>query len=349
VECAWKGLRLRFATGRSGVRLLVVAMLAALLLTGVARADDVFVDVAINGHLREGGALVYGDRSYVRLSDVAEILGGRYVYDRDLNVAFVLTGVYRNLVVDRLTALNPELEAYNPIAAIAVGRGIQYGVPGPHLSVNFTPSGVVTGFAVLYTDRSIAHRPWFDQPDARLEEFPGIGWAYSQHLYLVDPDLIELGGETQVAFNGRRLSLPTDAFRWVGDDLYVRLRDLAQASGGGVGWDPGTRLATAKVVAGADLTLRTLRSLNERAIAYYERAPNFDAQVGYPVEPAGPGIRFGLDGEGRVTAFGVGFPESSGPWFPWFDQQDGAAVELAWVGRGYSQHIYVQERSAISE
>ncbi len=322
---------------------LLAATLAAALSWGAVHADGVYVDVAINGQLIEEGALVVGDRTYVRVSDVADVLGGRYIYDSDLKVAFVLTGVYQNLVADRLAARNPELEAYNPIAPIASHLGIRYGVPGPHLSIGFTPSGIVTAFEVLYTAGAVPHQPWFDQQNAVLEEIPGIGWAFSQHLHLIDPELITVGGHTKIAFNGEALEVSVDAIMWVGNELYVRLRDLAAASGGGVGWDTAARLATAKVVAGRDLTFDHLVALNERMAGHYVVASDFDPDYGYRAAPPGPGIEVGLDFANRVVVFGVNFPEDAGPWFPWYDQPNSAAADIPGFGRGYSQHIFVNE------
>lgn len=318
-------------------------MLAAALSWGAAFAEDVYVDVAINGRLLESGALVIGDRTYVRVSDVADVLGGRLIYDRDLNVAFVLTGAYQNLVADQLAQMNPDIEIYNPISPIASHFGIRFGVPGPHLTIGFTPSGIASAFEVLYTGGSVPHQPWFDQRSPVLEEFPGIGWAYSQHMHVIDPDLIAIGGATVIAFNGEALDLPADAVVWVGRELYVRLRDLARASGGGVGWNAEARLATAKVVAGKDLTYERLLALNEQMGDHYVVGSEFDPRVGYRAMPGGPGIVVGLDMAGRIVAFGANFPEDAGPWFPWYDQPHSAAVEIPGFGRGYSQHIFVQD------
>lgn len=350
MQYAFRGSVLRRAVLGSRARwLVIVTAVAAVLSLGAAHAEDVYVDVAINGRHVESGALVHGDRTYVKLSDVAGVLDGRYIYDSDLKVAFVLTGRYQNLVADRLAAINPAIEAYNPISPIVTHMGIHYGVPGPHLTIAFTPSGIVSAFEVLYTDDSILHQPWFDQEDGLLDEFPGFGFAYSQHVYVLDPKLIELGGHTTVAFNGRALDLATDAFLWVDNELYVRLRDLAAASGGGVGWDTAARLATAKVVAGADLTHETLGALNGSVAEYYAVSSTFDPAVGYRSMPDGPGITVGVEGDDRVAVFGANFPESNGPWFPWYDQPHGSAVDLPGFGRGYSQHIYLQEQGAIKD
>jgi len=317
--------------------------LAAVLSWSAARAADVYVDVGINGHFIEGGGLIVGDRTYVRLSDVADALGGRYIYDSDLNVAFVLTGNYLNLVADRLAEINPAVQAYTPISPIIAHLGILHGLPGPHLTVAYTPSGIVSSIVVAYTSDSVAYHAWFDQP-AGPEFIPGMGLAYTQHIHVIDSELVELGGDTVVAFNGEALKLPADALVWVDGELYARLRDLAQASGGGVGWNVEARLATAKVVPGKELTFELLLALNEGLGGHYSVNEEFDHSGGHRVTPGGPAIEIDLDGAHRVIAFGANFPEASTPWFPWYDQTHGAAVEIFGFGRGYSQHIFVQER-----
>src|SRR5690606_10216091 len=72
----------------------LVSMLVVALAAGAALAQDTYVDVVINGQLLAGGGLIYGDRAYVDLRDVARVLGGRFVYDAQLNVAFIQTGRY---------------------------------------------------------------------------------------------------------------------------------------------------------------------------------------------------------------------------------------------------------------
>lgn len=316
--------------------------LAAALSWGAAHAEDVFVDVAINGYTIEKGGLVVGDRTYVRLSDVADVLDGRYIYDSDLNVAFVLTGGYLNLVADRLAEINPDIESYNPISPIVSHMGIRFGVPGPHLTIGFTPSGIASAFEVIYGAGSVPHQPWFAQRSPVMEDIPGIGMSFTQHLHVIDPELIALRDEPVVAFNGEALNLPGDALLWVGNELYARLRDLAAASGGGVGWNLGARLATAKVVPGKDLTYERLLALNEGMADHYV-IREFDANMGYRAMPGGPAIVVGLDMAHRVVAFGANFPEDAGPWFPWYDQPNSAAVEIPGFGRGYSQHIFVRD------
>ena len=335
---------------RGGVQQHVAGVLVAaalvLAVTGATLASEVFVDVVINGTLLEGGALVYGDRTYVALEDVAAVLGGRFVYDLDIKTAFVLTGRYLSLMADELVALNPDLDAYSPIGRFVEHRGIPYGMEQPHLTVTFLPAGLVTAFARIFVDEGVTHAPWFDQSPGRFERFIA-GDGYSQHLFVIDPSLVEAGGETRVAFNGRALNVGTDALYWLGDRLYVRLRDLAEASGGGVGWDVAARVATAKIVPGADLTWDTLVSFNVRTARYYDENPPFVPALGYRRTTGGEGLIVAVDGSQRLTAIGTLFREGVTPWFPWFDQVYGAAAEFPGFGRAYSQHIYLVDKEEI--
>src|SRR5690606_34841064 len=85
---------------------LVGALLASLLVAEGALAEEVYVDVVINGRRLYQAGLVYGDRTYVRIADVAQVLDGELIYDPDLKVAFVNTGRYRSLNWRNLIQLN---------------------------------------------------------------------------------------------------------------------------------------------------------------------------------------------------------------------------------------------------
>mgnify|MGYP001228062617 CR=1 FL=1 len=307
---------------------------------GVSSAEDVYVDVTINGVHLEKGALVLGDRSYVALEDVARVLGGRFLYDADLNTAFVLTGRYVSLVADELMALNPAIGGYGPIGPFVTGRGIPFGLAQPHITVSFAPGGLATAFVRIFVIDAIEHKPWFDQEPGRYERF-AAGDGYSQHLFVVDPGLIETGGPARVAFNGSALNLSSDALHWVGDVLYVRLRDLAEASGGGVGWDAQARRASAKIVPGADLTWKTLVAFNERTVGHYALEPGAPGEGGERHTVQGPGLTVGVDAGGRVSYVRSDFPAAVIPWFPWFDQTNGGYERSGSGEGGYSQHIYL--------
>lgn len=307
--------------------------------TSTDPADDVRVDVIINGERLEAGALVYDDRSFVRLEDVAEVLGGRYLYDDYLMVGFVLTGNYESLVADRLATLNPRIDGYQVIAPFVPGIGISFGLPVSHVTLSFVPSGLLSAFG-LQLDDEMEHRPWFDLADEQSIN-PLQGDGHSQHLWVVDPALLTADDSVRVAFNGKRLNLPPDAMLLREGDLYVRLRELAELTGGGVGWDMAQRIASAKILPGEELTLNTLRSLNTRSISYYEPISAFVPSLGYRFGPDGPGLIFGLDGRERVAVVGALFRAEGTPWFPWFDQPHGEAPDFPGVGKAYSQHIYL--------
>lgn len=313
---------------------------------GAAAADAVYVDVVINGEYLERAALVHGDRTFVNLRHVARVLNGRYIYDHDLRIGFVLTGNYLGLVADQLAFRNPPVDGYHPISRFMPGIGIHYGVPAPHLTLAFIPSGIVTAFNVIMTDPDVKHEPWFDQPTAQVEPFL-IGDGYSQHLWVIDRTLLIPDQAPKVAFNGKALNISRDSLHWQGEELFVQLRDLAAASGGGVGWDAENRVATARIVPGEELTWSNLGSLNMRTIRYYEQISPFVPSVGYRFGTDGPGLVIGLDGQERVATVSALFPAQSTPWFPWFDQPYGDAPEFPGYGRAYSQHIYLMQREAI--
>ena len=81
-------MRLKHLAAMIVVSLLVGALVA----TGVSA--EVYVDVVINGHRLYQAGLVRQDRTYVRLEEVASVLGGDMLYDPELRVAFVNTGRY---------------------------------------------------------------------------------------------------------------------------------------------------------------------------------------------------------------------------------------------------------------
>lgn len=297
-------MRLKRLPSTVVLSLVVVALLAA----GVSA--QVFVDVVINGHRLYQAGLVYQDRTYVRLDDVAAVLGGEMVYDPEIKVAFIHTGRYRALQWRRLVELNPELQAYQPMSPIAAREGVHYGIPGPHMTVLVSPAGVVTGVQLATPQERTDPLPWFDQAEPVALS---VGTGYTQTLYFVRPELIELGGATEIAFNGLPLRLAASAILWYEDELYVRLRDLAVASGGGVGWDPELRVASAKVVPGADLSYEKLAFLNAPVRPYYEPLADFVPDKGYPYGPAGPAVLLLLSDRQRgsetlVHAFEAALP-----------------------------------------
>lgn len=345
-------MRIRLTT--KGIVLSLLGAVLASLLTAVgAWAEEVYVDVVINGRRLYQAGLVHGDRTYVRLADVAGILDGRMIYDPDLKVAFLNTGRYRSLDWQSLTQLNPKLQGYQPMSPFVAGEGVHRGVPGPHLTVVTSPAGVVTGFELGLPESRTTYHPWFEQEEPAT--LPSGRTGYSQMVYVVHPDLIRLGGATAIALNGLPLRVAPSAILWYEDELYVRLRDLAIASGGGVGWDPKLRVASAKVVPGADLTFEKLVFLNPEIGTYYGRKSSFLPGLGYRYGAAGPAVVLALsdDGEEMITnrmitnAFEIVLPEDTTAWMPWFDQDEGNFDEIDDV-RAYTQRIYLVPPASIA-
>ncbi len=329
------------------VTALAGCLLLVLTLGSAALANDVRVDVVINGERLEDGAIVYGDRTYVHLEDVARLLDGRFVHDPDANVAFVLTGRYKSLMADTLAKLNPDLDGYTPIARFVSGRGIHYGMPMAHVTISFLPSGLAAAFSHVMTAGELKHEPWFDQTPGKFERF-FAGDGYSQHLYVVERSLIQVADETRVAFNGRALKVDPAEILVREGGVLVSLRALAEATGGGVGWDVAERLATAKIQPGDDLTWNTLASLNMRTIRFYDQQePVYVPSIGYRHVTPGQGLIVGTEEDERITVFGALFPAETTEWFPWFDQSHGEAPEFPDAGRAYSQHIYLVDKEQI--
>lgn len=320
----------------------LLGLLAALTLAVAAYAaqPDVYIDVVINGVRIDGGGLVVGDRTYVKLDDVASVLGGRVVRDEELNLVFVNTGNYANLTLEGLKALNPGLRAYGATSALVPAVGVRHGVQGPHIAVTTTPAGVVTGVVLVVPEGTGPYRAWYDQSAGSPVEIPGVGRAYTQQVFVVDRTLVRPSLSFELVFNGERLWVPETAFLWRGDDLYVRLRDLAEASGGGVGWDQQSRTASAKVVPGGELTPEKLAALNPNLQDFYRVRNSYVPGDGLELRPTGAGLAMGIDEAGAVTRFGATFPEGAG-WFSWYDQDEGAPLIVAGMGRIYTQRLVI--------
>ena len=338
------GANLAFIDRRRAVRSALVGILAALSLAVAVQAaqPDVFVDVVINGVRIEDGGLVVGDRTYVKLDDVAAVLGGKVVRDTQLNLIFLNTGRYANLTLEGLKALNPDLQAYSATSALVPAVGIRHGVQGPHIAVTTTPAGVVTGVVLVVPEGVGPYRPWYDQPAGSPVEVPGVGRAYTQQMFVIDRTLVRPSLAFELVFNGERLWVPETAFLWRGNDLYVRLRDLAEASGGGVGWNQQTRTASAKVVPGGELTPEKLVALNPNLQDFYKMRNSYVPGQGLEFRPAGAGLAVGLDETGAVTRFSAAFPEGAG-WFSWYDQDQGAPLIVTGLGRIYTQNLALTE------
>lgn len=327
---------------RFKIALLVTAvMITALVASALTvAAADAMVDIRLNGKLFPGAGLVLGDRTYVNLADVAESIGGRYTYDSDLNVAFVQSGAYLNLNHANLARINPKLRRHYSAAAPLSGiAGVEYTAPGPSLNVVTARSGEALAISFSVSADASGHYRWFDQA-AGAPIRTAAGNLYTQHLYVVDPAIVQGGQGTKVAFNGELLDLPADALIWHEGALYARLRELAQASGGGVGWDVATRTASAKIVPGSDLSFDKLVDYNDVVNRSYRINGDFTPGVGYYVGPRGPGIVFSYDQALRVVAFAAVYGEEV-EWNPWFDQSRGALEDFPGHGPSYTIHHYV--------
>lgn len=307
----------------------LVLVLALIQVAGVGLAQaplvvDAEIDVLLNGRLFPAGGVVEGDRTFVRLADVAESIGARYVYDAAIGVAFVQTGVHANLNWQRLTELNPKLnEGYTAITPRLGLPGVEYAASSiTHLGVVTSPAGEVLAFDFLLPAQIVGYFPWFDQEEGQTID-DGL---YTHHLYVVDPALLQSlasseSRDVHVVFNGVALDLPADALRWHGDDLYVKLRDIAAASGGGVGWNVETRTASAKIVPGDDLIGFKLMDLNGGMDDYFME-DGFVPGVGMYASLPGPGIYVTFGADWRVTSFIVGYDPRLVDWEPWFDQEE---------------------------
>lgn len=323
------------------VWLLALLMALALAHTAQAAKDDVSIDVVINGVRLEGRGLVEGDRTYVSLEEVAAVLGGSVVPDPELNLVFVNTGRYQHLTLDGLKALNPKARTYRPLSPLVPATGIRHGAAGPHLAVTATPAGIVTGVMLAVPAADGAHYPWYEQPKESPAELQEIGQVYTQQVFVVDRTLVRPSLATEIVFNGERLWVPEGALLWRGEELFVRLRDLAEASGGGVGWDPKARVASAKIVPGRELTPEKLAELNPKLAWHYEVRGSLLPGGGLEYRALGPGLAMGIDETGAVTRFGAAFAEDLG-WFPWFDQERGAPLTLLGLGRTYTQQLRLE-------
>lgn len=283
----------------------LLSMLLVLVANGslVEAASEVAVDIEVNGRFIPAGGVIERGRTFADLSAVAQALDGQLLYDPDLKVAFVQTGRYLNLTWQRLLALNESLsETYEPIAPFQQGEGVRYGTFHPHITVATAPAGVIAAFEILFSPEEAEQLPWFDRAEAKETEVDTGELRLTRRMFVVDPDLLTLGGNTTVAFNGVALDIPTDAILWRNDRLYIRLRNLASASGGGVGWDETRRLATAKIVPGLDLTFDKLVRFNPEMAGFYQKMDTYEPGFGYRMGTTHSVLSAIVDKEGLITS-----------------------------------------------
>lgn len=287
---------------------------------------DALIDVMINGVRLENRGVVYGDRTYVSLADVADIIGARYTYDPISNVAFLQTGNFLNLNLEGIRSLNPKFAEYydltEPLDDVA---GLQFVAPGSYLGALFSLTGELLAYNYLIPADLGGHFPWYEQPEGAPVDHPSLGEIYTQHLYVVDPALIRsssgsLEAVPLIAFNGNILDLDDDAIGWFDDELYVRMKDLAEASGGGVVWYGDMRLASAKIVPGLPFDFMRLLELND--LGHYEYLGYHDPRYGYYFGMQGPGIYFTGVSDMQIPAVVEIIPTDISEWQPWFDEED---------------------------
>lgn len=357
-------------------------------LIGTVRATEpvtsgIFVDVMINGKLFSKSGLIVADRTFVSVGVVAESVEGRVSIDPNRRIALISTGAYKNLLFDRLTALNPKVARlylpWQPIPDEDHSRKslTTYAAPGASLDLIVMPSGEVVGFKLRVRAEMFGHYAWFDQPADRPIKDDEFGHYYTQHLFIIDRSLIDRSflrtslfqknvyehdlayiedtdgqstsndrKNTRVAMNGKRLDIDEQGALWVGDDLYVPLRTVAENTGGGVGWDPVTRTASAKIGRGPNLTVERLMELNSSR-DHYRLVGTFVPGVGYYYDVPGPGITLTYDADGDIVSFSTLFDLGTTEWQRWFDQPKDRPEMFPTIGPRYSIHHYVMSHEDI--
>jgi len=106
----------------------------------------------------------------------------------------------------------------------------------------------------------------------------------------------------------------------------------------------------ASVTEGADptflpLTLAALTEANP-AIAGYQQLSEYVPNMGYHYGMMGPGLVLAVSADGDINAFELIFPAADGH-FPWFDQPEGAPMDMGPMGLVYTQHVYVVDPATL--
>ena len=105
------------------------------------------------------------------------------------------------------------------------------------------------------------------------------------------------------------------------------------------------------LVAFADVarTLEEVKALNRAvAEAYVPLHEEWVPQMGVHWGVPGPSVMLAVGADGVVAAYEIMVAEAAG-WFPWFDQPEGKPMIHPQLGRVYTQHIYVTDRSTVNE
>jgi hypothetical protein len=122
---------------------------------------------------------------------------------------------------DDFVAINPALERYEALHEEWVPMmGVHWGAPGPHVTLGVDDGGRVVLVEAVYPE-AIGWQPWFDQPEGEPMELAGFGMAYTQHIWIAEPDSVQPGEEP------RMVPLTLDALTAVNPALaqYQRLSD----------------------------------------------------------------------------------------------------------------------------
>lgn len=132
----------------------------------------------------------HNGKVYIPLRPAVELLGGTVEWHEEAYTAKArLTP--GPLTWEQLKALNPKLAAYKALSPFIPNMGIHWGVEGPHVTIMVDSAGLVTGAELMLSAGATPWMPWFDQPEGQPTELPGLGKAWTQHVYIVDPASIK--------------------------------------------------------------------------------------------------------------------------------------------------------------
>lgn len=91
---------------------------------------------------------------------------------------------------DEWQAINPALEHYQPLHEHwEPMMGIHWGVEGPHVTVGVGYDDLVVVVEAIYP-AEIGWYPWFDQPEGEPMDLEGFGPAYTQHIWITEPETV---------------------------------------------------------------------------------------------------------------------------------------------------------------
>jgi hypothetical protein len=175
-------------------------------------------------------------------------------------------------------AINPSLSHYEPLHEEWVPTmGIHWGVPGPHLTVGVGHGDVVT-LVEIVVPAAAGWEPWFDQPEGEPTEIHGIGEAYTQHVWITEPDTV-VEGEEPVA-----IALTHDALVAANPKLgqYQQLSDYVP----GMGYHYGAPGPAVVLVVGREGEINGFELISPAAQGWY---PWFDQPDGEPMTIEGLG------------------------------------------------------------